>query len=184
MTGDALFHAHRLANLPSRAMGGQLPSSTHRLHPTACRLPSTQARRERKPMSTTATETTSLIAFTLPSNPYSVQMARFYVRAVLNYHDLGDYCQDAEMVTSELVTNAITHADGATIGLEVIRLEASGAISVIVADASPDPPVMRSPTTGLEHWRGLHVVESLSASWGWTPQGKGKVVYAILTRKA
>jgi hypothetical protein len=33
--------------------------------------------------------TTSLIAFTLPSTPYSVQMARFYTRAALTYHDLG-----------------------------------------------------------------------------------------------
>jgi hypothetical protein len=52
-------------------------------------------------MATTAAETTSLIAFTLPSTPYSVQMARFYIRAALSYHDLGDYAEDAEMVTSD-----------------------------------------------------------------------------------
>ena len=135
-------------------------------------------------MYTTATETTSLIAFTLPSNPYSVQMARFYVRAALNYHNLGDYCEDAETITSELVTNAITHANGATIGLEVMRLAASGAVSVIVADASPDPPVMRSPATDLEYWRGLRIVQALSTRWGWTALDKGKAVYAILTREA
>jgi len=135
-------------------------------------------------MSTTATETTSLIAFTLPSNPYSVQMARFYVRAALSHHKLGDHCEDAETVTSELVTNAITHANGVTIGLEVMHLEASGAVSIIIFDASPDPPVMRSPAADFDHWRGLHVVEALSARWGWTHQDKGKAVYAILTRKA
>ena len=48
-------------------------------------------------MAIAATETTSLIAFTLPSTPYSVQMARFYVRAALSYHDLGDYAEDAEI---------------------------------------------------------------------------------------
>jgi len=42
-------------------------------------------------MTATATETTSLIAFTLPGTPCSVRMARFYVRAALNYHDLGSY---------------------------------------------------------------------------------------------
>jgi len=135
-------------------------------------------------MSTTATETTSLIAFTLASNPYSVKMARFYVRAALNYHDLGGYCEDAETVTSELVTNAITHANGTTIGLEVIRIEASGAVSVIVADTSPDPPVIRPPASDLEHWRGLHIIEALSTRWGWTPQGSGKAVYAIFSREA
>jgi anti-sigma regulatory factor (Ser/Thr protein kinase) len=70
----------------------------------------TQAGRERKTMAIAATETTLLIAFTLPSSPYSVQIARFYVRAALSRHDLGDFTEDAEMVVSELATNAVTHA--------------------------------------------------------------------------
>jgi anti-sigma regulatory factor (Ser/Thr protein kinase) len=135
-------------------------------------------------MATTATQTTSLIAFMLPSTPYSVQMARFYVRAALSYHDLGEYAETAETVTSELVTNAITHADGEAIGLEVMRLGGSGLVSVIVADASPDPPVIRAPTDEFEHWRGLNIVAALSARWGWTPQNTGKTVYAILAREA
>jgi anti-sigma regulatory factor (Ser/Thr protein kinase) len=92
----------------------------------------TQARRERKPMTATATETTSIIAFTLPSTPYSVRIARFYVRAALTYHDLGDYTRDAETVTCELVTNAITHAGTPSIGLELMRLEGSGALAIVV----------------------------------------------------
>ena len=62
-------------------------------------------------MAIAATETTSLVAFTLPGTPYSARMARFYVRAALSYHGLGDYAEDAETVASELVTNAVTHAD-------------------------------------------------------------------------
>ena len=46
----------------------------------------------------------------------------------------------------------------------------------------PVPPVKRSPAP--EHGRGLHVVEALSARWGWTPQDPGKAVFAILTREA
>ena len=135
-------------------------------------------------MATTAPETTSLIAFTLPSTPYSVQIARFYVRAALNYHDLGRYAQDAETITSELVTNAITHAHGVAISLEVIRLAGSGAVSVIVADNSPEPPVLRAPDAEFEHGRGLHIVNALSIRWGWTPQDAGKAVYAILNSRA
>ena len=135
-------------------------------------------------MATAATETTSLIAFTLPSTPYSVQMARFYARAALNYHGLDEYNETAELVTSELTTNAITHAGGHAIGLEVMHLAGSGGISVIVADASPWPPVMRAPDEDFEHWRGLNIVAALSARWGWTPQGTGKAVYAILAREA
>lgn len=135
-------------------------------------------------MAPTATKTTALIAFTLPSTPYSVRIARFYVRAALNEHGLGEYATDAETVTSELVTNAITHAGGPAVRVEVLHLAGSGAVSVIVADNSPEPPVLRAPDAESVQWRGLHIVDALSARWGWTPQGAGKAVYAILNRKA
>jgi anti-sigma regulatory factor (Ser/Thr protein kinase) len=135
-------------------------------------------------MATTATQTTSLIAFTLPGTPYSVQMARFYVRAALSYHDLDGYSEDAETVTSELATNAVTHAGASPFGIEVMRLEGSGAVAVIVTDSSPVPPVKRDPAGLAEHGHGLRLVAALSARWGWTPQDTGKSVYAILTREA
>jgi serine/threonine-protein kinase RsbW len=135
-------------------------------------------------MATTATETTSLIAFTLPSTPYSVQMARFYIRAALGYHDLGDYAEDAETVTSELVTNAIEHAGAPQFNLEVMHLADSGAVAVIVTDLSPQPPVKRDPGIDAERGRGLHIVDALSASWGWRTEERGKAVYAILAREA
>jgi anti-sigma regulatory factor (Ser/Thr protein kinase) len=134
-------------------------------------------------MAPTATETTSLIAFTLPSTPYSVQMARFYVRAALSYHDLGDYAENAEMVTSEIMTNAVEHAGAQTIGLELTSLEGSAAVAIVVTDSSPLPPVKRDPAGDSECGRGLHIVAALSARWGWRPQGTGKAVFAILTRE-
>jgi anti-sigma regulatory factor (Ser/Thr protein kinase) len=135
-------------------------------------------------MAITATETTSLIAFTLPSTPYSVQMARFYIRAALTYHDLGDYSEDAETVTSELVTNAIKHADASKFGLEVMRLAGSGSVAVIVTDPSQLPPVKCDPAEDTEHGRGRNIVDALCARWGWRPQDPGKAVYAILAREA
>jgi anti-sigma regulatory factor (Ser/Thr protein kinase) len=134
-------------------------------------------------MTATATETTSLIAFMLPSTPYSVQMARFYVRAALSYHDLDDYAEDAEMVTSEIITNAVEHAGAQTIGLELTSLEGSKAVAIVVTDPSPLPPVKRDPRDDVECGRGLHIVAALSARWGWRPQGTGKAVFAILTRE-
>jgi anti-sigma regulatory factor (Ser/Thr protein kinase) len=134
-------------------------------------------------MAIAATQTTSLIAFTLPGTPYSVQMARFYVRAALGYHDLGHYTGDVETVTSELVSNAIAHASAAAINLELMHLEDSGAVVVIVTDPSPLPPIKRDPAEDTEHGRGLHVVEALSAQWGWTPDEPGKAVYAIFTKE-
>jgi anti-sigma regulatory factor (Ser/Thr protein kinase) len=136
-------------------------------------------------MTATATETTSLIAFILPGVPCSVRMARFYVRAALSYHELGDFGADAEAVASELVTNAITHADAPSIGVELVRMEGSGALAVGVAvtDSSPLPPVLRDPQHDAEHGRGLNLVAALSAGWSWAPCGTGKAVYAILMRK-
>jgi anti-sigma regulatory factor (Ser/Thr protein kinase) len=131
-----------------------------------------------------AEETTSLVAFTLPGTPYSVRMARFYVRAALTYHGLGDYAEDAESVASELVTNAMSHAGAQAINLEVMHLDDSGAIVVVVTDPSPLPPVKRDPPAGAEHGRGLHVVEALAARWGWTPQPPGKAVFAVFTRNS
>ena len=135
-------------------------------------------------MATTATETTSLIAFTLPSTPYSVQMARFYVRAALAYHGLGGYADDAEAVASELIANAVTHAPAAVVTLALTWMEVSRALGIVVTDPSPLPPVKRDPGKDTEHGRGLHIVEALSARWGWQPRDPGKAVYAILAREA
>ncbi|MDQ2813479.1 MAG: ATP-binding protein [Actinomycetota bacterium] len=134
-------------------------------------------------MAIAATETTPLIAFMLPSTPYSVRMARFYVRAALSYHDLGDYADDAATITSELITNAITHAGARTVGLELTFMHGARTLVIVVTDSSPLPPIKRDPD-GADHWRGLHLVEALSARWGWRPQDTGKAVFAILTREA
>jgi serine/threonine-protein kinase RsbW len=129
----------------------------------------------------TAAPITPLITFTLPGTRYSVQMARFYVRAALGYHGLDDYAGDLEMVTSELVSNAITHAGARAFGLELLRLQDQDAVMVVVTDPCPLPPVKRDPAGDAEHGRGLLVVEALSARWGWAPRDPGKAVFAVLT---
>ena len=50
-----------------------------------------------------------LITFVFPSIPESVRMARFHVRAALGFHELGEYADDAEIITSELVANAVQY---------------------------------------------------------------------------
>lgn len=162
----------------------QMPTVCNRPLSLTRRLPFTQARREHKTMAIATMQTASLVAFTLPSSPYSVQMARFYVRAALSYHDLGDYADDAQTITSELVTNAVTHADASAVGLELTWLEGVRSLVIVVTDPCPLPPVKCDPVDDAVHWRGLHLVEALSARWGWRPQDPGKAVFAILTRKA
>jgi serine/threonine-protein kinase RsbW len=134
-------------------------------------------------MAIAATETTPLIAFTLPGTPYSVQMARSYIPAVLSDHALGDYTEDAVMVASELITNAITHANAPEVSLELTCLEGSRGLAIVVTDPCPLPPVKRDPAADAVHGRGLQLVDALSARWGWQPRHPGKAVYAILTRE-
>ena len=119
----------------------------------------------------------------LPGIPESVRIARFHVRAALGFHDLGQLADDAAIITSELVTNAVQHACRdvtATIGVTLARPRDSEAVIIAVSDSSPHGPVMRIAPAGSERGRGLQIVESLSVHWGWHPEPGGKAVFAIL----
>ncbi|MGH3292954.1 MAG: ATP-binding protein [Trebonia sp.] len=63
-------------------------------------------------------------------------------------------------------------------------LDGAGALAIVVTDACPLPPVKRIPLEAAEHGRGLHLVEALSARWGWRSQDAGKSAFAILAKEA
>ncbi len=128
-----------------------------------------------------------LITFVFPSIPESVRMARFHVRAALGFHGLADYAEDAEIITSELVANAVRHVcdNGAqTIGVTLAHTGSPATVTVIVSDSSSDGPARRDAPPGSEQGRGLQIVEALSAHWGWRPEHGGKAVFAVLAREA
>ena len=128
-----------------------------------------------------------LIALVLPSTAESVPAARLHVRAALGLHGLDQYAEDAEIITSELVTNAIQHVcdDGTeTIGVTLTQARSPAAVTVVVSDSSPEGPIRRDATAGSERGRGLQIVEALSAHWGWHPHDGGKVIFAVLAREA
>ncbi|MEU6083846.1 ATP-binding protein [Streptomyces sp. NPDC047108] len=85
---------------------------------------------------------------------------------------------DALLVVSELVTNAVRHAGGP----RTLRLTASpGALEAAVTDGSPAPPVPREPdlvdgTGGL----GWPLLECLTTSLYATPEADGKTTHATL----
>jgi anti-sigma regulatory factor (Ser/Thr protein kinase) len=114
-------------------------------------------------------------------------MARFYVRAALGFHGLGDYAEDAETITSELVTNAVRHVPGdgtETIGVTIAHAWNPPSVTVAVSDSSPDGPRRCDPSADGEQGRGLQIVEALSAHWGWHPQDGGKAIFAVLALEA
>jgi len=115
-------------------------------------------------------------------------MARFHIRAALGFHELDEYADDAEAITSELVANAVQHVrdDGTnTIVVTLARVWNPAAVTVVVSDSSSAGPIRRDTSADSEQGRGLQVVEALSAHWGWRhEEDGGKAVFAILAREA
>lgn len=86
-----------------------------------------------------------------------------------------------EVVTSELVTNALVHAGSAAV--VELRLITPGCVEVAVADADPRPPVKRASYEQHTRGLGLLIVEALCGEWGVRPTADGgKVVWARLGR--
>jgi anti-sigma regulatory factor (Ser/Thr protein kinase) len=85
----------------------------------------------------------------------------------------------ALLATSELVANAVRHAQG-PLGLEV-RRTAQGWL-VAVTDASAVEPRTADADPLAENGRGLLIVERTSDRSGWAPtaEGPGKVVWVEL----
>jgi hypothetical protein len=118
----------------------------------------------------------------------SPRIARDFTTAMLRSWGLADLSDDAVIIVSELVTNAIRYglpsgrgaADEHPIRLTLVR---HGCLVVcIVADASREEPLMREPGDAAESGRGLHVIEALSRMWGSTAlPGAGKAVWAALS---
>ncbi|WP_141207557.1 ATP-binding protein [Streptomyces griseorubiginosus] len=81
----------------------------------------------------------------------------------------------AELLTSELVTNALVHTDRdavvtATVGPQALRVE--------VRDFVAHRPRVRIPEAGEStHGRGLVLVQSLADAWGVRAHGVGKSVW-------
>lgn len=123
----------------------------------------------------------------LPAYPQAVAEARRQVRAAVRYWRLDVDLDAASLLTSELVTNAVTH-DGARRGTASVVLAISapdGDLRVDVYDSCPLPPAPRDHVSPYdESGRGLQLVDSLAADWGAYPTATGKGVYFILASQA
>lgn len=112
--------------------------------------------------------------------------AREFTRHVLHSWGLLELAEDATVVVSELVTNALRHGargtgDAAADGIELILCRRAGLLACAVADPGAEPPLLMPPDPAAETGRGLHVVQALSAAWGWTRlSGQCKAVWAML----
>ncbi|MEU2248148.1 ATP-binding protein [Streptomyces sp. NPDC019224] len=117
---------------------------------------------------------------TLPRRPESASDARRLLRLALNVWGMDGVRDAAEMVLSELVTNAVVHARRDSVRVTVTRL-GEARVRVAVVDLSREHPRPRTPGVNDEGGRGLEIVEALShGRWGVDPKRWGKQVWADL----
>lgn len=119
---------------------------------------------------------------TLPAVPAAVAYARSLVSSTLGRWSVPHLIDTAELLASELTTNAITatvaaDADGAgTVQLRIVMVDAT--LLVGVWDCDPALPAPEEPDENAEGGRGLVLVEALAKRWGSRPSRRGgKVVW-------
>lgn len=118
------------------------------------------------------------------ARPEAVPQLRHHARAALTAWGLTSIAGTAELVSTELVTNAIVASGAqpiaAPIGLHLAAYP--GRLVVMVRDASPGAPRPQPLEDDAVSGRGLQIIEKLSADWGCLtlPHGKGKVVWCLL----
>ncbi|MFL4910038.1 SpoIIE family protein phosphatase [Streptomyces sp. MMS24-I2-30] len=110
----------------------------------------------------------------------AVAQARGFVHERLREWGLADLSDDLQLMTSEVVTNALVHA-GSDVDIRIrffgdrVRLE--------VRDEATDPPVpalyslSEEGSSRAEHGRGLYLVDALARAWNTSPNGRGKTVW-------
>jgi anti-sigma regulatory factor (Ser/Thr protein kinase) len=113
-------------------------------------------------------EATVLGSLTIPGRAEHVREARAFVAKALG--DLHPSLEDAVLLTSELVTNAVmhsaSHCAGGTVTVQIF--ESAGGVRVEVADAGSDlsAPVVRGDVYASDG-HGLFLVQTLSDQWGY-----------------
>jgi hypothetical protein len=133
----------------------------------------------------------SVALVTLPTSPF---WARRYTRMFLDScRGIGEGTTEAaELLVSELVTNAVRFANGpgrapryfkradaSVISLSLRHFR--GSLLIEVYDTDRNPPVLSGPDDFAESGWGLVLVNALSKEWSYFfPPGGGKVVYCVL----
>ncbi|MFF8772030.1 SpoIIE family protein phosphatase [Kitasatospora sp. NPDC015120] len=102
-----------------------------------------------------------------------VAHSRRFTRETLTEWGLGALADWAELLTSELITNALVHAGSPT----QLRLFCDRTLTVEVADRDSATPRIRRADEEDEGGRGIHLVNELAHRWGSRRTPEGKVVW-------
>ena len=143
----------------------------------------------------------------LPAEPYSAVIARTFLRRRFAEWELDPLLDDAQLVLTELVTNALRYAHTP---LEVSLSSENAMVEIAVCDGSPVFPTLRPQREYLDSdiaevlaveqtlgavlpdddprlaiggagplmgGRGLLIVQAIAAQWGASPLSDGKAVW-------
>jgi anti-sigma regulatory factor (Ser/Thr protein kinase) len=117
----------------------------------------------------------------LETHPRGAATARALVQRLVAPHAPHGTVETAVLLTSELATNAVLHAQGEV----VVRVQVGpDLLTVTVTDTSPRTPALRTPRLDATGGRGLVLVEALSSRWGSRLVRGGKAVWFELALPA
>lgn len=116
----------------------------------------------------------------LPFEPVSASVARRHVTHVLRTRGVAEAtCEDAALVVSELVGNALRHGRAMRGGrLRVGWQFGDDGLSIEVTDGGTGVPALRSGDALASSGRGLEIVASVADAWGFASEPDGTVVWA------
>lgn len=116
--------------------------------------------------------------------PGAVPCARLHTRQLMWEWRLTRLSENAELLVSELVTNAVQAARGMvrSTPVRLWLLADKTQLLILVWDASPREPACVKISEDTEGGRGLLLVEAISVSWDWyfSQDAGGKVVWAVI----
>lgn len=112
---------------------------------------------------------------TLENDPRAPGLARQAVARFLDRSHLNKLADDAQLLASELVTNAVRHARGP---IDVRAYVRDGFLRLEVWDRDVDAtPMARDADLDDETGRGMELVDKVSSRWGWRSDDGMKVVW-------
>jgi anti-sigma regulatory factor (Ser/Thr protein kinase) len=117
-------------------------------------------------------------SLTIPGRPEHVREARAFVAKALG--ELHPGLDNAVLLTSELVTNAVMHSrsrcDGGTV--TVLIVESGGGVRIEIADEGSElsSPVVRGDVYASDG-HGLYLVQTLADQWGYLRDDSGTTVW-------
>ncbi|HEY3735447.1 MAG TPA: ATP-binding protein [Streptosporangiaceae bacterium] len=116
--------------------------------------------------------------------PTAPGCARAWTRQVLWEWRLAGFSDTADLVVSELTTNAMltSRQEGQPFVRLILTLD-QGELAILVRDFCPGTPEPGNAGADDENGRGLFLVQSMSDRFGWCPAddgSPGKVVWAVI----